>query len=130
MWVTQTGIEFIGRNDSFRTRYARVRPTGDVSDASNMSIRDVIITGEVCEISSRPIRLSDRARQTEAPYAMAWNGYRYIGRIRPLDGLVVLLRESVCDPFRCHTIGSPNLQLDPQRTDLGRALFRGYGGSW
>lgn len=53
-----------------------------------------------CSVSS----LSDRPRQTEAPYATAWNGYRYIGRIRPSDGLVVLLREPVRDSFRYRTI--------------------------
>ncbi|KAF8440020.1 hypothetical protein L210DRAFT_368466 [Boletus edulis BED1] len=89
----ESGIEFVGLNNSFKTHYIPLRRSRDASDVSNMGALDVIITGI-----------------TEAPYAAAWNGYKYIGRIRPSDGLVVLLREP----------------LDPQRVDLGRALFRGY----
>ncbi|KAF8549840.1 hypothetical protein OG21DRAFT_1488240 [Imleria badia] len=89
----ESGIEFIGSNNSFRTHYTPLRRSKDASDVSSMGALDVIITGI-----------------TEAPYATAWNGYKYIGRIRPSDGLVVLLREP----------------LDPQRVDLGPALFRGY----
>lgn len=37
----------------------------------------------------------DVCPQTEEPYATAWNGYKYIGRIRPSDGFVVLLQEPV-----------------------------------
>ncbi|KAG8215335.1 hypothetical protein J3R82DRAFT_8929 [Butyriboletus roseoflavus] len=89
----ESGIEFVGPNNSFRTHYTPLWRSRDVSDVPNMRALDVIITGI-----------------TEAPYATAWNGYKYIGRIRLSDGLVVLLREP----------------LDPQRVDLGRALFRGY----
>ena len=47
-WADQTGIEFIGPNNSFRTRYTPLQPSGDVSDVSNMGAQDVIITGKVC----------------------------------------------------------------------------------
>ncbi|KAH0834088.1 hypothetical protein J3R83DRAFT_11373 [Lanmaoa asiatica] len=89
----ESGIEFVGPNNSFITHYTPFRPSRDARDVSGTGALDIIITGI-----------------TEAPYAMAWNGYKYIGRIRPSDGLIVLLREP----------------LDPQRADLGCALFRGY----
>ncbi|KAF9221739.1 hypothetical protein BS17DRAFT_757110 [Gyrodon lividus] len=98
---SESGIEFTGGNEnaSFKACYTPPRPShhfqdlGNANDASTIGAFDVIITGV-----------------TEEPYAAAWNGYKYIGRIRPSDGLVVLLREP----------------LDPQRIELGRALFRGY----
>lgn len=94
------GIELVGKNNSFRTKYVPFRPqqnSPQCSDAQDPShgreIRDVIIVGE-----------------TEEPYASAWNGYKYIGRVRPSDGLVILVR-------------GPH---DTHADQLGRALFRGY----
>jgi len=54
---------------------------------------DIIITGE-----------------TDHERGQAWGAYRYIGRMRPYDGLVVLLREP----------------LHQNMAELGRAVFRGY----
>ena len=62
-----------------------------------MGALDVIITGIVRDVASDLVRQFTGLVQTEAPHATAWNGYKYIGRIRPSDGLVVLLREPVCD---------------------------------
>ncbi|KAG9310952.1 hypothetical protein JVU11DRAFT_8826 [Chiua virens] len=59
----ESGIKFIGPNDSFSTRYTPLEQSGDANDVSAMGAQDVIITGK-----------------TEAPHATAWNGYRYIGR--------------------------------------------------
>ncbi|KAI6037967.1 hypothetical protein EDC04DRAFT_2068919 [Pisolithus marmoratus] len=95
----EDGIEIVGKKNTFRTKYVPFRGQqnslrcSDVQDLSSREIRDVIIVGE-----------------TEEPYASAWNGYKYIGRVRPSDGLVILLRE----PHDLHT------------DQLGRALFRGY----
>jgi len=52
---------------------------------------DIIITGE-----------------TDIEHARAWGNYRFYGRIRPFDGLIVMVRES----------------LTPEST--GRWIFRGY----
>ncbi|KAG1842392.1 hypothetical protein DFJ58DRAFT_56735 [Suillus subalutaceus] len=100
---TEAGIEFTGENASFKSYYSPPRQehveigfVGGTTGNSKPSVHgafDVIITGV-----------------TEDRYAAAWGGYRYIGRIRPSDGLIVLLREP----------------LDPQMVELGRALFRGY----
>lgn len=99
-YKVENGIEFIGKNNSFRTTYVPLRrpqnspQCSDVQDPSHSGeIRDVIIVGE-----------------TEEPYASAWRGYKYVGRVRPSDGLIVLVRE----PAEDHT------------DQLGRALFRGY----
>ncbi|KAI6118173.1 hypothetical protein F5141DRAFT_1096689 [Pisolithus sp. B1] len=99
-YEVKDGLELVGKNNSFRTKYEPFRRQQDspqCRDAKDSShggeIRDVIIVGE-----------------TEEPYASAWNGYKYIGRVRPSDGLVILVR----GPHDVHT-------------DLpGRALFRGY----
>ncbi|KAI6112052.1 hypothetical protein EV401DRAFT_234578 [Pisolithus croceorrhizus] len=99
-YEVKDGLELVGKNNSFRTKYEPFRrqqdspQCGDAQDSSQGGeIRDVIIVGE-----------------TEEPYASAWNGYKYIGRVRPSDGLVILVR----GPHDVHT-------------DLpGRALFRGY----
>ncbi|KAF8841882.1 hypothetical protein BDN67DRAFT_966604 [Paxillus ammoniavirescens] len=96
---SESGVEFIGKNASFKAYYTPPRSShhfrdfGNTNNASSIGAFDVIVTGV-----------------TEEPYATAWIGYKYIGRIRPSDGLVVLLREP----------------LDSQRVELGRALFRGY----
>ncbi|KAG2151013.1 uncharacterized protein EDB93DRAFT_1083671 [Suillus bovinus] len=100
---TEARIEFNGENASFKAYYSPPRQehleigfVGGTTGASKSSAHgafDVIITGA-----------------TEEPYTAAWGGYRYIGRIRPSDGLIVLLREP----------------LNPQMVELGRALFRGY----
>ena len=49
------------------------------------------------------VAFPDMVPQTEEPYATAWIGYKYIGRIRPSDGLVVLLRE----PVSLHALSDP-----------------------
>ncbi|KAG2078452.1 hypothetical protein BDR04DRAFT_1041415 [Suillus decipiens] len=100
---TEAGVEFTGENASFKAYYSPPRQehleigfvggTAGKSKPSAHGAFDVIITGV-----------------TEDRYAAAWGGYRYMGRIRPSDGLIVLLREP----------------LDPQMVELGRALFRGY----
>ncbi|OAX40985.1 hypothetical protein K503DRAFT_558481 [Rhizopogon vinicolor AM-OR11-026] len=100
---TEAGVEFTGRNTSFKAYYSPPRKEhldGDFIEGAHGELKpsalgpfDVIITGV-----------------TEERYAAAWGGYRYMGRIRPSDGLIVLLREP----------------LDPQMVELGRALFRGY----
>ncbi|KAG2130357.1 hypothetical protein DEU56DRAFT_467515 [Suillus clintonianus] len=100
---TEAGIEFTGENMSFKAYYSLPRQehldigfvgrTACESRPSAHGVFDVIITGV-----------------TEDRYAAAWGGYRYMGRIRPSDGLIVLLREP----------------LNPQMVELGRALFRGY----
>jgi len=38
--------------------------------------------------------ISDQ-RQTDHERGLAWGAFKYIGRMRPSDGLVVLLREPV-----------------------------------
>ncbi|KAG1740668.1 hypothetical protein EDB19DRAFT_1908418 [Suillus lakei] len=102
-FLYHAGIEFNGENASFKAYYSPPRKehleigfVGSTTGESKQSAHgafDVIITGV-----------------TEDRYAAAWGGYRYMGRIRPSDGLIVLLREP----------------LDPQMVELGRALFRGY----
>ncbi|KAG0706197.1 hypothetical protein DFH29DRAFT_187553 [Suillus ampliporus] len=102
-YETEAGVEFTGENTSFKAYYSPPRQghletglvghTAGESKPSAHGAFDVIITGV-----------------TEDRYAAAWGGYRYMGRIRPSDGLIVLLREP----------------LDPQMVELGRALFRGY----
>ncbi|KAH7911287.1 hypothetical protein BJ138DRAFT_1113337 [Hygrophoropsis aurantiaca] len=89
---TETGIEIYNENTSFHADYhpPRQDPLGG---SSPHNVSDIIITGV-----------------TETRHAEAWGGYKYIGRIRPSDGLIVLLR----------------VPLDPQMIELGRALFRGY----
>ncbi|KAH7927561.1 hypothetical protein BV22DRAFT_1031606 [Leucogyrophana mollusca] len=104
----EAGIEIYNHNTSFKAYYHPPReghvnqqlvdgvPGG--SNSSSYGVSDVIITG----VTARP--------QTETRHAEAWGGYKYIGRIRPTDGLIVLLR----------------VPLDPAMIELGRALFRGY----
>lgn len=98
-YETEEGIEIIGQSGSFKACYTQPPLKDDSEQAGTVTedldysgVRDVIVVGK-----------------TEEPYATAWNGYKYIGRIRPSDGLVVLLRE-------------PMTQME----QLGRALFRGY----
>lgn len=76
---TEDGIKIVGANHSFDTFYTSDlrQPLSELyNDGAHGGICDIIIIGE-----------------TEEPYATAWNSYRYIGRVRPCDGLVVLLRE-------------------------------------
>lgn len=51
MWAQQSGIEFVGPNNSFRTHYTPLRPSRDASDVSSMGALDVIITGIVCGLA-------------------------------------------------------------------------------
>ena len=55
---------------------------------------DIIITGEVCPLTMQYMDISDQ-RQTDHERGLAWGAFKYIGRMRPSDGLVVLLREPV-----------------------------------
>jgi hypothetical protein len=64
------------------------------SEPSALGAFDVIITGVVCPMEKNTFHISF-VRQTEDRHAAAWGGYRYMGRIRPSDGLIVLLREPV-----------------------------------
>ncbi|EGO03025.1 hypothetical protein SERLA73DRAFT_70490 [Serpula lacrymans var. lacrymans S7.3] len=99
----EDGLEIYGQNSSFRSYYEPLRTTrpaecnasdgSGISQASQLDAVDIIITGK-----------------TEDRFRDAWGGYSYIGRIRPSDGLIVLLREP----------------LDPLMEMLGRSIFRGY----
>jgi hypothetical protein len=37
--------------------------------------------------------------ETDPEHANAWGNFRFYGRIRRFDGLIVMVRESVCIPF-------------------------------
>ncbi|KAI0049023.1 hypothetical protein FA95DRAFT_1604703 [Auriscalpium vulgare] len=67
-------------------------PSGDKGKNANAGIVDVILSGT-----------------TQEHHGMAWGSYKFKGRVRLSDGLVVLAREPT----------------DP-RSGLGRALFIGY----
>ncbi|KZS93028.1 hypothetical protein SISNIDRAFT_97151 [Sistotremastrum niveocremeum HHB9708] len=79
----------------------RESPPGySIPDMACPGFTDVIVTGE-----------------TDPDHAQAWGGFKFIGRVRLYDGLIVLLREWAID--------EPNVH--------GRWLFRGYlngGQNW
>ncbi|KII90076.1 hypothetical protein PLICRDRAFT_174867 [Plicaturopsis crispa FD-325 SS-3] len=94
-WVeTDDGIQVSDNRGSFSAFYDTYRPenTRNATRDHYAGAIDVIITGET----------------GEAPGA-AWGRYKFIGRVRPSDGLVVMLAE----PF------------NPAHA-LGRWIYRGY----
>ncbi|KDQ55952.1 hypothetical protein JAAARDRAFT_180119 [Jaapia argillacea MUCL 33604] len=62
-------------------------------DAATRGVVDIILTG-----------------QTDTTHSEAYGGFRFFGRVRPADGLIVMVREP----------------LDPTMDWLGRSVFRGH----
>jgi hypothetical protein len=65
----------------------------DTYESSCVGIRDIIFTGE-----------------TDLNHGMAWGRYTFLGRVRPWDGLIALVR----------------LPADPSQWGRTRWVFRGY----
>lgn len=124
----QDGIKIVGANHSFDTFYTSDlrQPLSELyNDGAHGGICDIIIIGEVWYHGLKCSGPFDVPLQTEEPYATAWNSYRYIGRVRPCDGLVVLLRE----PVGCIVFGMLCLKQTHffQSDGSGSFLLRGYG---
>lgn len=67
--------------------------------------------------------------QTGAQHAEAWGDYKLVGRVRPWDGLIVLIQEPVrmkLTRFLCHRRNLLNHQKNPEHTALGKSIFKGY----
>lgn len=91
-------------NAFYETYKAEPVADGDVltddqfsSNARFFGAVDIIVTGEVClcYIRSDMTFSNGRRHQTSLERQPAWGAFKYIGRIRPSDGLVILLREPV-----------------------------------
>ncbi|KZT22996.1 hypothetical protein NEOLEDRAFT_575190 [Neolentinus lepideus HHB14362 ss-1] len=80
------GASMAGYRTFDRTRRGRTR-------RASCEPADIILTGE-----------------TDAQYSSAWGAFHFYGRVRPSDGLVILVRQPA----------------DPRVNHLGRDVFRGY----
>ncbi|KAL4065503.1 hypothetical protein V8B97DRAFT_2025765 [Scleroderma yunnanense] len=114
-YKTEDGIEIVGEDQSFKTYYTELQPNNESEQAGTVTrdldysnVRDVIVVGE-----------------TEEPYATAWNGYKYIGRIRPSDGLVVLLREPVSHHALTKTLFLMGCIDEPDASARWRSISNG-----
>jgi hypothetical protein len=74
----------------------------DTYDTTCVGIRDIIFTGAVrhfffcCLPSPRAHR--SLLGQTDPYHSMAWGRFTFLGRVRSWDGLLALVRVSVCCP--------------------------------
>jgi hypothetical protein len=72
----------------------------DALETTCVGIRDIIITGEVHHLYLRtPIADTDPFAQTDSRHGMAWGRFTFLGRVRPWDGLIALVRLPVSVPF-------------------------------
>jgi hypothetical protein len=76
---------------------------GSDTDLSTVGAAHVVLVGQVCTptvaVDCTLLSYAFLCLQTEHEYGEAWGNYKFIGQIRPSDGMVILLRESVsCFP--------------------------------
>jgi hypothetical protein len=72
----------------------------DTLESTCVGIRDIIFTGEVRHLLLYPlISTSDRFAKTDLNHGMAWGRYTFLGRVRPWDGLIALVRLPVRVPL-------------------------------
>lgn len=71
--------------------------------------------------------LTELTFQSGQRHGDAWGHYTIIGRVRPWDGYIVLLRTPVCVQIytRFCSLTLPP-QRDPNQSHLGQWIFRGY----
>ena len=72
----------------------------DTYETTCTGIRDIIFTGEVRHPSCIDplISTSDHFAKTDTNHGMAWGRYTFLGRVRPWDGLIALVRLPVRVP--------------------------------
>ena len=91
----------------------------DVVEHRCSGVADILVTGEVrIACLSHPITHpspfslnTKRSVQTTEHHGNAWGQYSYIGRVRPWDGLIVLLRTPVCIHHRLRALFSVNFMI-------------------
>jgi len=93
------GIDISDDRGSYMAHYVPLRPMHNAEDNSlntndpKFGALHVVVAGK-----------------SEDQFGDAWGAYRFIGHIRPSDGMITLLRDN----------------NDPLNSGLGRSIFRGY----
>lgn len=83
-------------SDSRHTAMTRRIPTIHPVQESEISFsrdRYVMFFSVACSLAHRPL-----FRQTDPYHSMAWGRFTFLGRVRAWDGLLALVRVSVCCP--------------------------------
>ena len=73
----------------------------DTYETACSGIRDIIITGEVSHLFLRRPLAGNFPffTQTDSYHGMAWGRFTFLGRVRPWDGLIALVRVPVRIPL-------------------------------